>query len=397
MLMSLTRVHSWYRDRRSLCWSTIGIMAGFGLLTFLRVPVVLAGAGVGFALGFEFEPMIPGFTVLLLQVMAFSALGIQLALHLGPDEGRRVHRRHRQRVTITAAILALIFVWANIWRSISLMEVVAPLTAALTGGLLGLRALMRPLGRARLVRISWSLFAGCAAAVFVYTNTGVGRRVKTETMEQLDALRELHTEGKIAGDELGDWLQAAFAVARQRSEHGGPIRRNRAALLALGYVLGHEEVATRARIPIAAETAQWAERVRGSVRLRNRGDWPRHFAVSASLSVMRDLDLSDGVGHLKEARDSMGGSGFSFSDILANQAGILLAVKATRKRADAYELQNRAAAGLPLESYHPDPDGLPPDMQRDVFRRDFGGIGGAGYTRVMADIQVRLKSCDALW
>lgn len=390
------RLRGWYRANRGACWASLAVITGYTLLTFLRVPVVLAGAGVGFFLGFEFEPMVPGLLVLLFNCMAFGVLGIQLACHLGQRDGHRPNLKHWGWTLGVGIVLTLIFAFSSSRRSFSIFEITVPLLACLGGSFFALMQLERRGRRPRLLRISWYLIAGTAAAVFIYTNTGVGRRVKAETMEHIYTLERMHASGEIEGNELGDWLTAAFTVAKNRTGKHDAVRQNRAALLALGYIVGHPDVAELAKIPVSPDTIEWSKSVRGRIRLRQRGDWPRHFTVSAALDVMRDLELSDGVGHLKEVRDSMGGSGFSFTDVLANRAGILLADKSVDSRLDARAMQRAVSAGPAVERFHPDPGGLPDDMQRPVFRAEYGGVGGQGYKRVMDDIMTRLQSCDLL-
>jgi len=386
----------WYRNNRGAFWASLAVAAGYILMTFLRVPVVLASAGVGFFFGFEFEPMVPGLSVLLFNCMAFGVLGIQLACHLGQRDGQRPRMQHWMVTMGVGFAMTLIFALSSSRRVISVFEITVPLLACLGGSFFSLMQLQRRGRRPRLLRISWYLIAGTAAAVFIYTNTGVGRRVKAETMEHIYTLERMHAQGEIGGNELGDWLAAAFTVAKNRTGKHDAVRQNRAALLALGYIVGHPDVAELAQIPVSPSTIEWSKSVRGRIRLRQRGDWPRHFAVSAALDVMRDLELSDGVGHLKEVRDSMGGSGFSFTDVLANRAGILLADRSTNGRLDARAMQRTVSAGPAQERFHPDPAGLPDDMQRPIFRAGYGGVGGKGYKRVMADIETRLQSCDLL-
>ena len=399
-MMSKRRVgwRGWYGEHRGAFWASLVVALGYGLLTFLRVPVILAGAGVGFFLGFEFEPMVPGLLVLLFNCMAFGVLGIQLACHLGQRDGHRARPRHWGLTMGLGFVLTLIFALSSSRRVISVFEITVPLLACFGGIFCSLLQLERRGRRPRLLRISWYLIVGTVAAVLIYTNTGVGRRVKTETMEQIYTLERMHANGEIAGNELGDWLSAALEVARSRTEgRRDAVRQNRAAMLALGYVVGHPDVAELAQIPVSPDTIAWSQSVRGRIRLRGRGDWPRHFTVSAALNVMRDLELSDGVGHLKEVRDSMGGSGFSFTDVLANRAGILFSDKSTGSRLDAQAMQRAFRTVPAVERFHPDPEGLPDDMQSVVFRAEYGGVGGRGYKRVMEDIGSRLDGCDLLW
>ena len=68
----------------------------------------------------------------------------------------------------------------------------------------------------------------------------------------------------------------------------------------------------------------------------------------------------------------MGGSGFSFADLLADRAGTDFALAATR---------DEPTADLP--------EGVP-DAQ---LQSDYGGVGGRRYKQVVDEIERRLAGC----
>lgn len=190
-------------------------------------------------------------------------------------------------------------------------------------------------------------------------------------------------------------LEAAFRLARERSLPGDAVRENRAAILALGVLLGHWRVESLLGQGVHGPSLRQAARsFRGST-LRGREDWTRHFFVSAALAVLATGSVSDAAGLLKEEVDSAGGSGFSFGDLLADRAGATFAEWATRDQATALALQQRVARGFRIGDYFPDATGLPEGLQETELRARYGGVGGEGYRRLAQEIERRIRSCAA--
>ena len=134
------------------------------------------------------------------------------------------------------------------------------------------------------------------------------------------------------GDEgFARLLEVAFAYAEDNSHGTDPVLPNRAAILALGVILGEDRVARVGGLEIAPGTAEERAALRRRVEARSRSDLSQHFWVSAALTVLADEQRSLAVGIGKEMKDSTpGGSGFSFVDMAANKAGIRFAAAATR-------------------------------------------------------------------
>jgi len=193
------------------------------------------------------------------------------------------------------------------------------------------------------------------------------------------------------------FVQTASELARQRSHEQDPVLENRAAILALGILLGHSRVEELVGPVTDGDLRQAARRHVGRVTLRGRGDWTRHFFVSAALALLSNEDMSDGVGLFKEELDAgEGGSGFSFSDLLADRAGTLFALAATRDEQSARKMQERLAAGFPVDELFPLAADLPEGISDPELETLYGGVGGRDYTRVIQDIERRLAACAAL-
>lgn len=194
-------------------------------------------------------------------------------------------------------------------------------------------------------------------------------------------------------DRFGLLLQAAFTMAASRSTVQDPLLENRAAIFALAILLGHTDLEPFVGELLDPDLRAQASRIIGTVTLRGRKDWTRHFWVSAALVLLSNESTSDRIGLLKEQLDSQdGGSGFSFADMLANAAGTRFAIAATRDQSSARAMQARLARGFDLDAFFPPADGLPEDIPAAEFQTRYGGVGGAGYQALLEEINRRLDT-----
>jgi len=209
---------------------------------------------------------------------------------------------------------------------------------------------------------------------------------------QLDRLLEV-LPGAPPGDaRFGRALETAFALARERSAQGSAVEENRAALLALGVVLGHPRLAGAVGEKLDDGRSGRAEEVRRETTLRGRDDWTRHFTVSGALTVLSAVAPSDAAGLLKEEMDADGGSGFSFGDLLADRSGTTFADRATRDEASAAAMQARLAAGFRVDDFFPVADGLPEGIPDAELQSRYGGVGGTLYRRHADEIERRVAA-----
>lgn len=201
-----------------------------------------------------------------------------------------------------------------------------------------------------------------------------------------------------AGEErFVELMRRAFALARQRSIEGDPIIENRSALVALAILLGHERIEAVVGQVLDVRLREMAKRNLQGVDLRGRGDWTKHFYVSAAMALIACEQTSDKIGVLKEVLDAEdGGTGFSFGDLAANRAGIQLARVSTYNVDTARALQERLAAGFSVDAVFPEVADLPENLNRDQFQAKFGGVDGQAYRALVAEINRRLSQCSAL-
>ncbi|MBN2559329.1 MAG: hypothetical protein JXQ75_00160 [Phycisphaerae bacterium] len=195
---------------------------------------------------------------------------------------------------------------------------------------------------------------------------------------------------------FGMCFERAFALARERSVERNPVTENRAAIFALAVLLGHprvEEFLGPVLPERASPVALWMLR---NVELRGRLDWTKHFWVSAALMLLSDTIVSDAAGLLKEELDAdVGGSGFSFADLLADRAGTTFALRATHDEMAARAMQDRLARGFDVDDFFPDAADLPEGIPDAQSQAQYGGVGGEAYLRLIEEIERRVSTCAA--
>ena len=224
---------------------------------------------------------------------------------------------------------------------------------------------------------------------------GPGDDVVAAVNAQLLNLQQHAPRLQASGDRFRDALQLAFRMARLRSRVGDPVAENQGAILALAMVFGDPDVALAAGLPRSPEVAQLAERI-GPAHLWGRVDWGQHYLVSAAFAQVATASLSDVAGLLKEQLDADGGSGFAFTDLLADRAGTAFGRRLAADAATAQRVQARIVDHWRLEDVAPSPAGLPEGLQADAFRARFGAVGSARYRAVEAEIERRLATAALL-
>jgi hypothetical protein len=176
-------------------------------------------------------------------------------------------------------------------------------------------------------------------------------------------------------------LQSLLSLASERG--GDSVAEHRAAMVVLAFYVNGKGLAH-----LVPQAQTWAPLRQYKVTLDGRHDFAQHFSISAALAATAGSPLADAVGLYKEVDDSRGGSGFSFNDIAADRAGTrfgdLVTTSAARK------LQPMLTEGLKDSDLLPQVKDLPEFMQESEFKRRYGGIGGANYNAMMADIESRI-------
>jgi uncharacterized protein YfiM (DUF2279 family) len=334
----------------------------------------------------ESEPKARFAATVVLRTAGLGMIGVLLAMSL---QGLPM-RWAAPLVVCGTPLLAICVKWVNfgyfpIWTQLQFI-----IAIAFFSGLAGLA-----LRRSRVAAIALVTLAGLLFA------WGVSTRVPDD-LEQAARATGLFllasADEIVSGDEaFSQLLRLAFAYAEDNSHGTDAVFSNRAAILALGVVMGDDQVVRVGRSEISPERREEREALRRRVTVHGRNDLPRHFAVSAALTVLADENRALTVGITKEASDSNpGGSGFSFVDMLANKSGIRLAVVATQSTKSARLLQRKIEQSTDPYTFMPKFDGLPEGITSDDFQSAYGGLGGSKTIGLFEEIDRRVNASDGL-
>jgi hypothetical protein len=326
-----------------------------------------------------------------IRTVFYGVLGVLAALGLGA--AKTIRGRILQILLVPLAIITL----GLLIRSLKVghlpvwAQLVVPAVSCALGTWIGLAA------RYRRVQVTLAVVTALLGLTLWSLLGGVPSKVSSASAEHL---RHLIAEASplSGGDKrFATLVESAFAKAHHDSGGGDAVLQNRAAILALGIALGHEKIARLAGLGSDADLVRQASAARGNATLRGREDWPRHYLASAAFAVLENPFFSDSAGLVKEALDTLnGGSGFSFTDLAADKAGILFAEAATRNEASARAMQERLQKGFDVEAFFPPVSDLPDGLSADQFRSQYGGVGGRGYRSMLQEIDRRLSRCSGL-
>ena len=331
------------------------------------------------------EPMARAFATIALRGVGLAGMGVLLVQSLGGVRFKLIV----PGALILAPLLAVLALWINYAFFPIAAQRWFALASAVAGVLLGLALRRSRVAMAALVILALGLFAWGTSTSISDDLYDDARATALHVFEMADDIP--------AGDKgFAKLMEVAFAFAENNSHRRDPIQPQRAAILALGVILGEEKVARVAQRPIDLTSVSQAQTLRQRITLHGRADLSRHFWVSAALAVLSDDAQSMTVGLAKEMMDSAGGSGFSFVDLCADRAGTLFTVAATRDRASAHAMQARIRRGVVIEDFAPNPLDLPEGIMRDEFQAEYGGLGGDKTKRIVEEILRRLNACEGL-
>lgn len=199
------------------------------------------------------------------------------------------------------------------------------------------------------------------------------------------AFRLVHSQDTI--------VQSPSIISDTPGNMSAIVENNKVAILSLAVLVGEDRIRTLARFRFSLNSNN-VETLRNRVTVLNRNDLSKHFWVSAGLTVLSGEKQAIAVGVGKELMDSApGGSGFSFVDLLADQAGIRFAANAISDEPHAIAIRDRIEKGLVIQDVMPSIDALPEGISTDRFQTEYGGMGGKKTRELLKDIQFRLESC----
>ena len=374
-----------------ISWVWLGLLLGWViLLCTLPDPRPLGApewaVGVAESIGGFSEATARLVATVALRGLGLMVIGVLLALVL-----RRVQLKVAGPVAlILSPLLALVTQWLNYGYFPITPQVRFGVASALLGAILGLALRKNKAAVAALVFVPLGLFLWG-------TSTGISDDLydaaRATALHVLESANEL-PEGDAGFAKL---METAFDFAADNSRGTDPVLPNRAAILALGVILGEERVAEVAKREIDIKRQPEFVALRQRITLYGRHDLSRHFWVSAALAVLSDETRAMTVGIAKELMDSTpGGSGFSFIDLTADRAGTLFTAAATRDEDSARAIHALIRGGVVISDFVPDSLDLPEGLSRDEFEVNYGGLGGKGTMKVVEEIRRRLATCKGL-
>ncbi len=200
--------------------------------------------------------------------------------------------------------------------------------------------------------------------------------------EQLDAIVKGYPQGSTVP--LVQIVAPLFSHASALDKHAAD--ENRAALTAVAAYLSG--ISLTRLLEGDSKSIRRAPRVLLSVH--GRRDFAEHFMISAALAVNGGSRLANALGLIKEEEDATKGSGFSFTDLAANHAGVRLGEHATSET--AIRVQQQLAAARNDSDLLPDFRNLPEFMGQSEFERRFGPVGSSRYQKIINRIDARLAA-----
>ncbi len=134
---------------------------------------------------------------------------------------------------------------------------------------------------------------------------------------------------------LNDLLRPLFLNANLNSAGGAdPVAENRAVFIVLTAYMTDLDLEQ-----LIGTDVTIAEPRKLKVVIESREDLARHVVSSAAIAASAGATMAEVLTVYKEVSDSRYGTGFSFTDIAANQAGTMLGILASRSESDARQFQ----------------------------------------------------------
>lgn len=188
------------------------------------------------------------------------------------------------------------------------------------------------------------------------------------------------------------YLQPVFALAKQRSAGGNAVEENKAAIFAMAMFFGDIRLERFIGKVREGEFAG-APRKTSHVRLQDRHDWVQHYLLSAGLTLAGGRGIADFIGEAKEVQDATNKvSGFSFTDLAADRAGVRFAEVATGSVGGARRMQEFLSRPVSEKQFFPQIRDLPEGLTAAQFKAQYGERDSAKYKGMVAEIDRRIAS-----
>ncbi len=182
-------------------------------------------------------------------------------------------------------------------------------------------------------------------------------------------------------------LRPLFRLAYQRSTVKTAAAENQALLQVLATYINHKDAGRLFKLD-----TRYPLRHR-RLTLQGRYDLAQHFAMSAAIASSINERFANSIGVYKELSDIGKGSGFSFSDLVADMAGAKFGTMASRKDSKAKLLQKAMTTVSSEGFFMPNVSDMPDHLGRKRFAREYGGVEGDVYQQLLQHISIRIDQC----
>lgn len=182
-------------------------------------------------------------------------------------------------------------------------------------------------------------------------------------------------------------LPALFDVAQQRSKHGSAIAENRSLLQVLSLYVNNLHL-DQLLTPVPDVTPPASLRV----TLYQRQDLSRHFIISAAIAASAGAGIAEVLANSKEVYDARHSTGFSFSDMTANVAGLVLGETATQDEETARRMQSSLRLADAESIYMPQPSTVNDGLSETDFIEIFEDRNSIQYQQRIEEIQARVRA-----
>ena len=189
---------------------------------------------------------------------------------------------------------------------------------------------------------------------------------------------------------INAFLSPLFAAAAEKTLAGSdPIAENRTAFLTLATYLNKESITQLIGEEAAAkiEPAPFVE-----ARLLRRQDLAQHLVSIAAITASAGADLALMLSTTKEAYDARYRSGFSFSDLTANNVGVSIARLATSDPETAKIMQGRLANLQNESDYMPEVGNNRDGLSETDFNAVYTDRSSPQYLKRLAEIQTLIDT-----
>ncbi|OFE11187.1 hypothetical protein PHACT_15205 [Pseudohongiella acticola] len=202
-----------------------------------------------------------------------------------------------------------------------------------------------------------------------------------------DIARQAAPEGSTVS--LHNFMPDLFARAGERSANGSAIAENRSLLQALSLYVN--DISVRELLDGIPDDSVYAPPAL-RVTLYQRHDLGRHFVSAAAITASAGVGIAEVLANSKEVYDARYTSGFSFSDMTANVAGLTLGEAATESETSARALQIWLRDARAESGYMPEPDSVGDGMSEEAFAEHYSDRNSPMYQDRLQAIEARVSA-----